>query len=303
MMSRLRLLLVPLLFMPCLAQAGTGFEGVLTLERQEAGAPHKIVTLDLASLEMTAAIDGEFAHRPAGLDETVFIQRCGPTRAQVRVAVAAADGRIAPVTDCRGSYTVLGQGSDQRHPVLSYDGESIAVVDGNLKGVRLNFQSPAVAVYRRDGTRIALFEDMISPAWTRDGRLLMAGIDSERVPNGLYIADASLKSVEPLNLEGLHGRITGIATNRVDDRVAFIFNDQLWGLDLSTGEAGRLTTFSDPALEPAFSPDGRNIAFLSAVPGLSRQRAIYGLQVFDGSTVHKIPITFSAGGTLSWTAD
>lgn len=78
------------------------------------------------------------------------------------------------------------------------------------------------------------------------------------------------------------------------DHIAFIYGDDLWICDLDGRNVRRLT--SDPGVErdPAFSPDGRTIAFTgqydAASPG-------FGIEAMN---VYTIPVTGGEPTRLTW---
>ena len=51
------------------------------------------------------------------------------------------------------------------------------------------------------------------------------------------------------------------------DKVVFVADDDLWSVSLNGGKAERLTSGTGEASEPAFSPDGKWIAFTGTYEG------------------------------------
>ena len=83
------------------------------------------------------------------------------------------------------------------------------------------------------------------------------------------------------------------------DRIVFVSESDLWTVAAHGGPAARLTTHAEAKLEPAISPDGRQLAFSGSYGG---GRAVYVMPVSGGEPRR---LTFESGQVhvQGWTPD
>ncbi|MBI4410113.1 MAG: PD40 domain-containing protein, partial [Gemmatimonadetes bacterium] len=198
-----------------------------------------------------------------------------------------------PVTDL-AEYWDLAWAPDSRRLAL-YSGSA-------SPGIRI-VDLATLTTHQLSGDR-----NLSSPFWTPDGvdvTVLETGRDSTILWN--------LSVHEP----GSRARATALPRQILDPvrspdggRLAFVspisrgepfFRSDIWELDLATGVERQLTRDSTLDAAPAYSPDGRWIAFISERTG---SRQIWALRVADGETR---ALTQSAEDVylapLSWTPD
>ncbi len=136
---------------------------------------------------------------------------------------------------------------------------------------------------------------IVTPRWFADGtRLAYIGYDNNFQNQKIYIINA-----DGLNRRECFGARSGETLRGLDvaatGEIVFVSNytggSELWKLDGSCGEPAQLTRFNVDTTAPAFSPDGRQIAFVSNQAGAS-QFDIY-LMDADGANLRRIISGFS----------
>lgn len=281
-----------------------GLRGLLTLDEYDWGALGGrlgVIQLDLATGTKRRFLDGEQPSRhPNGT--TSFLQACGT--GVNRVALADARGLSRAVTACSSE---LPQPGDTRtrygFSKLSPDAERIAVE----VGYEIYFEGSYydTAVYDLEGTRLAEFEGMFAPAWTPDGRLVLAG-------EGIYLTDAALSSPERIDGGALAGPVSNPVVHPDGARIIFEFNQGLWEMNLD-GSGLRERAFGPARLRyPAYSPEGRSIVYLALPESDFYDRALYFTDLdnddsytFDLTGIVGGPadVTIVPNGPLSWTLE
>jgi hypothetical protein len=158
---------------------------------------------------------------------------------------------------------------------------------------------------------IASHGAIVTPRWFADGRrLAYIGYDNNLQNQKIYIVDA-----DGLNKRECFGArsgetLRGLAVSPVNGDIVFVSNytggSELWKMNSNCAEPVRLTRFNVDTTAPAFSPDGKTIAFVSNQDGPS-QFAIY-LMNADGSNVRRLiegfsPIFSPDGDWLAFSAN
>ena len=112
-----------------------------------------------------------------------------------------------------------------------------------------------------------------SPSWSSDGRrIVVAEFDPDDEQFSLALLDASGEGYE--RVASGTSRIATPTWSASGDQIAFIretdSNNDLWVLDLESGEQTQLTFHPDLDTQPSFAPDGEQIVFVSRRDGALR---------------------------------
>jgi serine/threonine protein kinase len=104
---------------------------------------------------------------------------------------------------------------------------------------------------------------------------------------------------------------TAIPLGGDSGRIAFSSNRtgsiQIWSMDVSGGSLTQLTNLSDGACQPAWSPNGQQLAFIS--PCRAKHDVYAGSSIYimnaDGSDIHSLPIPPDPAGDFdpAWSPD
>ena len=105
--------------------------------------------------------------------------------------------------------------------------------------------------------------------WNK-GKIHKINIDTQQVTNIPFTVDADIKIAETLRVdspvapEQFTAKVIRQAVTSPDQKT-LVFNalGHLWSKKLPNGKPRRLTTASDYEFEPAFSPDGKNIVYVT----------------------------------------
>jgi eukaryotic-like serine/threonine-protein kinase len=179
---------------------------------------------------------------------------------------------------------------------LSPDGRSLAVL---IEG------APATSLWnysldRGTWNRLTFDQDVSTPAWTPDGSRIVYSSDGERATFSVA-ANGGSKPVRLTRESTIGGDMPAIAP---DGRTALVAVQDRRGDDivsLTLDEARTVAPFqADDGNEasPAFSPDGRYVAYSSTASG---RREVY-IRPFAGP-VRKWPVSIDGGGTPRWRRD
>jgi Tol biopolymer transport system component/DNA-binding winged helix-turn-helix (wHTH) protein len=147
-----------------------------------------------------------------------------------------------------------------------------------------------------------LNDDVDEPIWTSDGRSVIFTVKGPANGGGsLY--SVSSNGGRPERLVIPDSSVSSPATSRRGDRLAYekaIFSMTIWKLTIpdSSERAVRLIGSTRTDSDPAFSPDGRQIAFDSTRDGTEAMWLCSG----DGVNPIKL-MTVHQGGTPSWAPD
>lgn len=144
----------------------------------------------------------------------------------------------------------------------------------------------------RDALRLTAFHrDDIAPRWSPDGRSIAFVSDREGAPRLFVVAPDGTGLRRLLAASDTLGETLaeGPATWSPDSRrIAFEVTPasggaQLWVTDAATGARTRLATALRSATQPAWSPDGRFVAFTGLRPGDADSEAdVYAVEVETG---------------------
>jgi Tol biopolymer transport system component len=174
---------------------------------------------------------------------------------------------------------------------------------------------PWLYLSRADGTPIPLGQQGEHAAWSPDGRQLV--FRSERDGGGLFVLDVTTKEVRQLVAEGFHpawspnGTHVAYSTERYTRPEARLTTrSRLSAVEVTTSAVHPLTLLApmDDAIEPAWSPDGRWIAFWSVDSGGRRDVFVMpaaggrAVRVTDPDPMDWNP-TWSPDGRLYWSSN
>ncbi len=137
---------------------------------------------------------------------------------------------------------------------------------------------------------------IVTPRWFGDGnRLAYIGYDNNLQNQKIYIVNANGTQSRECFGARSGETLRGLAVSPLTDEIVFVSNytggSELWILDGNCSAPTRITQYNVDTTAPAFSPDGRQIAFVSNQAGAS-QFDIYVMNK-DGSNVRRLIAGFS----------
>ncbi len=285
------------------AKSLKGLSGTIILEKDDPMGEHAIMSVNLKSNKIAVEVDG-YGPRKVGTN-IVFLQTCGDNGANLQVAVADQDGFVSKASPCGG----YGFSSAFRSTDISHDGKRIAVHDPDIATGKdstgfLTLSNSGIRIYKTGGDEIGTIIGGAAPVWTPKGELLMVGTGRDKeLGHGIYKADKSLKNTKRIDDGRLNNQVSSLTVHPEGTRVAFVYNGQLWEMNLKTGEPKRLLAHSHEIKYSAYSPDGKKFAFITQEPideGIDLGGG-YRINIFDRRQVKPFYINFVPDGPLSWT--
>ncbi|MEO0365589.1 MAG: hypothetical protein AAF265_08860 [Pseudomonadota bacterium] len=285
-----------------------GLRGTLIFTRNEPLKATKVMRLDLKRARYEVAADGW--DPSMGDDSMAFLQACSPLA--VRLAVTDADGFSGPASECFELDTIT---PDFFRPKMSPDDDLIAVANTAILlpedelpdtaaarfGIGDNTYT-ATQIYNPDGDLVAELRGFTLGEWTRRGRLVVVGGGGDK-DHGLYLADKKLKTAKRIDDGRIRGEIVSIDTHPKEDRVVFVYNGQIFEMDIDSGSPKRIHSHGYPLSAVAYSPKGDAIAFVSSDPldeAMETPGSGYHLYVLRDGEVDTIVLPFIPGGPLDW---
>ena len=249
---------------------------------------------------------------PTVSGETIaFIDFCSPL--SLRLAVTDPDGFTNPLSECVERETITGK--DLQGPAISPDSKKIAITNHKLQGepdaddtynlgsIVGAYEYSATQVFDLDGNLLAQFDGYGPATWTKDGQLILGGLGGD-TGFGIYKVDKKLKNAKRIDDGRLKDSIWAIDAHPKRDRVAFIFNGQLFDMGLSDGKPKRLHQHGHFLAGLSYSPDGKMIAMVSnntLDEAIQMGGSGYPIFVYDDGKVHNIRLPFVISGPLDWT--
>ncbi|MEM8983843.1 MAG: hypothetical protein AAGC71_12505 [Pseudomonadota bacterium] len=285
-----------------------GLKGSLIFERNPAMEADQVMRMDLRRGRFEVAADGYDAS--IGSDNMAFLQLCAPLA--VRVAVTDADGFAGPVSECFELDTIS---PDLYRPKMHPDDRLIAVVNTAIPIPKDELPDTAAArfgigdntyagvqIYDVKDGMVAELRDYGVSEWTRQGQLIATGAGGD-VGYGIFKVDTRFKATKRLDDGRINGEILSIDTHPKKDRVVFIYNGQIFEMDLSSGKPKRIHSHGYPLAAVAYSPDGDAIVFVADDPlseAFETPNTGYNLYVLRDDEVEVLALPFIPGGPLDW---
>lgn len=285
-----------------------GLKGTLIFERNEPLKRDQVMRMNMRSGRFEVAAEGWDASM--GDQSMAFLQLCSPLA--VRAAVTDADGFSSPVSECFERDTIT---PDFYRPKMSPDDKLIAVANSAIPLPKDQLPDTAAArygigdntyaatqIYGLDGGLVAELRDFGVGEWTRDGDLIVAGVGGD-VGYGLFRVDASFGKPERIDDGRIREEIISMDTHPNEDRVVFIYNGQIFEMDVASGAPKRIHSHGYPLSSVAYSPAGDDIIFVSNDPldeAIETPGSGYHMFVLRDGDVEMITVPFIPGGPLDW---
>lgn len=267
--------------------------------------------LDAVTVRSINLRNGRIATEAAGRSpnswdgsEFVFLEKCAPLSS--RVSVVDEDGFVNPVTDCREDESI-GDG-ELLSPVISRDGARIAVSDNGIPDPTVEHVIIVVRkiigthVFDRGGEMLESYSYYGPATWTRRGDLVMAGTGGQ-AGFGIFSVGSELGEPERIDDGRISSAISAIDAHPSENKVVFVYNRQIWEMDLSDGRPRRLHAHGYPIVHASYGPNGDAVAFVTADPldeALATPGGGYDFFIYEDGDVHSVNVPFIPGGPLSW---
>jgi Tol biopolymer transport system component len=156
----------------------------------------------------------------------------------------------------------------------------------------------------RQGNIIAKFDGYSEPSWSPDNRLLVSG-RGDTAPFGLYLSDADVQTLTRIDDEQIKGFAQSLDIDSQGEKVAFIYNQEIWQINLDGSGFEVLYRDPNPLNYPVWSPDGKAVAFLAYDPIDPDHVPFKAIYFYDiaANELHTLEIPneqFFPQGPLSW---
>lgn len=196
-------------------------------------------------------LNGHDAWRSSSGD-VVFLEFCGPNEAN-RVVMTDAQGLNHRVllTCSSGTSSDYFDREVFKTPQLSPKGRYLSVVHYAPSRDQWGFAVYDVVDDDFVGSYLGF-----TPTWTRDGRLVFGS------GSGLMIGNYSLTDVEAIAPEQLRGEVWSPNIHPFEDRLLFVFNQQVWEINLDGSGLHQAANGNVRMFSPVYSPDGNSFAYI-----------------------------------------
>lgn len=241
------------------------FRGTLTYREGDFTQPLGVVTMELPSGRPLTRLGGLLGDRN-GPGETAMTQACNPDGEGTELVLVDPGGAVSPpIVTCVWDGSSVAVDDELLWPRISEDGSRIAVT------VAPGFYTPeaggepstafTTVVLDREGTVLGAFEDLFTPAFTPDNRLVMGGGDgSEATASGLYLTDADYTGVVRVDGGAINAPAFAPDVSPDGGTVVFAYNNQIWQIGLDGNRFEPLVQAEQRFFAPTWSPDGEAIA-------------------------------------------
>ena len=277
----------------------TGFQGTLTLTRDDPYSSNGIVSLDIENGQLSALATGS---QPEWSGERlVYLQQCKGNTTASQVVALDSDGFATVMSDC----SEYGYKKSYTQPAVSPDGKTAAVFDYEIEtGEKTSrfggiIQRPGIRVFTDASTPPSDIYDVSSPAFSKSGTLYALGFDQNP---GVFKIDVARRSAERIDDGRLTGQSESLVIHPDETHALFVNNGHLWEMSLESGKPVRLLVYSHEIAFASYSPDGSSIAFVTREPLREAIDLKSGnrVSIFDRDSVTAISVTFVPSGPISW---
>lgn len=288
----------------------TRLKGTLYFNYVEPLEASRAMALDLRNKRYRVVSDG--IDPAVGGKTLAFVDFCSPL--SVQLAVQDKDGFTSPISECverdsigrRDLYGAAVSPDGQRVAVTNFELYAETNTDEDRYGLSAMVGATrytATQVYSLDGQLLGQFDGYGPATWTKDGRLIIAGMGDD-VGHGVFVVSKNLKSVKRIDDGRLKGSIQDIDAHPSKNEVAFIHNGQIFEMSLSSGKPKRVHAHGHTLSSLTYSPKGDQIAFVSTNTldeAIQMGGKGYPIFVYDKGDVHSIRLPFVIAGQLDWT--
>jgi WD40-like Beta Propeller Repeat len=199
----------------------------------------------------------------SGRSEVIFPNGVAAQSNHGEILYFSNESRIK-LTDPTGNLTIrqitdrTGYGFDDFFPAISATGEYYALTEKYSTSGLFGNIAPSgimVAVYRRDGQKVAELKGYTHAAWRPNGGLVVAGDQS--LQRGLFAVEPDFRTIRRIANGFETAELPAVSPDGA--RVAFIKDGSTWLIGIDGSNPVKVFESNDTTF-PTWSPDGRYIA-------------------------------------------